>query len=93
LIVPNDPVSQAGNLQGNLDNYTRQSQLPDGYDEWSDEKRREWGKSRQEAQLQLQKTRRYYAFAIEEDGSFRVEDVAPGTYRLSLEVYEDTPRN
>jgi len=76
-----------------LDNYSRQPQLPDGWDEWSEEKRKDWGKSRQEAQLQLQKAQRYYAFAIEEDRSFRVEDVAPGTYRLSLEVYEETARN
>jgi hypothetical protein len=92
VIVPKDPASQAWNLQGNLDNSLSGPKLPEGFDEWSDEKRKEWGKSQQEAQRQWQDSRRYYAFAVAEDGSFRVEDVAPGTYRLILSVTQEGAR-
>lgn len=32
--------------------------------------------------------RRYYSFAIEEDGTFRAEDIPPGAYTMSLTVNE-----
>jgi protocatechuate 3,4-dioxygenase beta subunit len=91
VAVPNDPVSQAWNLQGTLDTHFERPNLPDGYDEWSDEKRKEWGKARQEAMRQTPEARRYYSFPVEEDRSFRIEDVAPGAYRLAINVYQDSP--
>ncbi len=38
-----------------------------------------------------QKTHRSYAFVIQSDGSFRVEDITPGSYELEISV-DELPR-
>jgi uncharacterized GH25 family protein len=92
VLVPNDPVSQAWNVQGTLESNWQAPKLPGGFDEWNDQKRQEWNKSRQQAQRDWENSRRYYSFPVEEDRSFRIEDVAPGTFRLSVFVRDDMPR-
>ena len=37
---------------------------------------------------EARKNHRYYALRIAEDGSFRIENVLPGTYQLSINLTE-----
>jgi hypothetical protein len=38
-----------------------------------------------------EQNRRIYGFRVERDGSFRIDDVAPGTYELILKPWETPP--
>ncbi len=56
--------------------------LPRPYDQLTAEEQEQWDQK-------WQKTHRSYAFVIQSDGSFRVEDITPGSYELEISVDED----
>jgi uncharacterized GH25 family protein len=84
IVVPNDPEHQVWRLDANLQNAWYRPNMPVGFDEWSEEKQREWWKSNAAERHEQENSRRYYAFPIAEDRSFRIEDVDPGTYQLTI---------
>ena len=57
-------------------------QPPRPYDQLTAEEQNRWGQ-------EWEKAYRSYAFVIHSDGSFRVEDVPPGSYQLEIRVNED----
>ncbi|MEM9250773.1 MAG: carboxypeptidase regulatory-like domain-containing protein [Planctomycetota bacterium] len=69
--------------------------MPEGFKDWTPEEYQAFaqtdeGKQIQKrfmkAQYELQGERRNHNFAIESDGSFRIENVRPGLYQLSVHV-------
>jgi hypothetical protein len=93
--VPNDPVSRGWNVSGTLQTKQARPQLPEGYDEWTREQIQEWQKKYQESEQwkALNASGKYYAFAIEDDGSFRVEDAAPGVYEIQIRATDPATEN
>jgi protocatechuate 3,4-dioxygenase beta subunit/peroxiredoxin len=76
--------------------------IPEGFTTWDVPRRNAWlqsdeGKKAkrdlQEAYEKLGGQRRFYSFAIEPDGSFRIDNVEPGTYELSLLLYGPEANN
>jgi protocatechuate 3,4-dioxygenase beta subunit/thiol-disulfide isomerase/thioredoxin len=71
--------------------------IPKDFGTWDVDRRKAWmeskeGKEAQEklraASLKANAHQRRYNFAVAEDGSFRIENVEPGTYSLNLAVYD-----
>jgi len=68
---------------------------PDGYNQFTEKEKREWDKKyyqTDEYKTMMAKHRqkqRYYAFNIEDDGSFRIESVMPGKYRFHGDIEEN----
>ncbi len=78
---------------------------PDGFKLWDEDKQKAWldtdeGKQ-STAKLKeaadkfnnAQRNNRSYNFAIDPGGKFRVDNVQPGTYQLSLQVHKQPPAN
>jgi peroxiredoxin len=56
-------------------------------------KQSEAGQAFQRKREQAQRQRNRYSFKLESDGRFRVYDVEPGTYQLSIEAHAPPPNN
>lgn len=68
---------------------------PEGSENWSPEEAQAWYKQWQASEKGKahKRARRSYAFKVMDDGSFRVDDVLPGTYALAIAVHEPPPAN
>jgi thiol-disulfide isomerase/thioredoxin/protocatechuate 3,4-dioxygenase beta subunit len=74
--------------------------LPEGFDTWDMEKRQQYiesdeGKKAFEAYNKVTEkltiNRKHYGFAINSDGTFRIDDVLPGTYMLNVSIDKPLP--
>jgi thiol-disulfide isomerase/thioredoxin len=75
---------------------------PDNFDEMSVEDRQAWyqkwletdeGKAYQKAQQEVADKQRNYPIVLNTNGSFRADDVLPGTYHLSVMIAAPPPAN
>jgi protocatechuate 3,4-dioxygenase beta subunit/thiol-disulfide isomerase/thioredoxin len=80
----------------------RKQLLPEDYATWNVEQQQDWAKTDQgknvidklkAASTQINGTQRNYSFTIDPDGRFRIENVEPGTYQLTLQVNDPPPAN
>jgi hypothetical protein len=67
---------------------TRMPRFPGGFASVAEA--REWQNSPEVREAR--RNHRYYAFRFDEDGSFRIENVAPGDYSLSVQIAEPGAR-
>lgn len=70
--------------------------IPEGFQTWDAERRKAWLRTDEAKELrakmdaatqEIYGRQRRYSFAIEADGSFRVDNVEPGTYELTLQAH------
>ncbi|MCC6580606.1 MAG: carboxypeptidase regulatory-like domain-containing protein [Phycisphaeraceae bacterium] len=101
LAVPADytkPVEWGNGHHSVSTRFNRESPaLPDNFAQMSNEEKQQWyvkwlaseiGQLFQTRQRQQELEQRHYNFMIQPDGSFRIEDVAPGTYDLNVQLHE-----
>ncbi len=90
VVLPKEGVGAGWTVQGGLNTKQPEPQRPKDYEQWAPEKQQEWmNKYYQSDEFkEQQKKTKYHNFFVEPDGSFRVEDVAPGSYNLYVNASE-----
>jgi len=101
IIVPSSLVTRINWQNSNervtgIRAHSPRPKLPDDFDDWDEATRQKWlrryyaspeGKADQAEQAKAHRQVRNYAFHVEQDGAFRVDDVVPGKYQLGLFFY------